>query len=165
MARLCPLSKLLSSLIRPLTALSPFHLLCLASQLYNSSVPSHTLSTLSVSQELPGFSQPIEEEEALLDTLRPTSPSSLYLNSISHLPIFRGKEIISTPSDAGTSNTNRGIQRLLLGLEGLPLRFPHYKLEVPGKRRRFLCTQQPDTILPTQDGKALRAMKALARSK
>jgi hypothetical protein len=136
----------------------------------NSSEPPNTilnpLPTLSASQELPGFSQPIEEEEAILDTLRSTTtPSPLCLNSITPLPTFRGKELMSAPSEASTSNTNQGSTKTFAWSRGIASEISPLQTRSSRKKKEVLTSQQPDTILPTQDGKALRALKALARSK
>jgi hypothetical protein len=81
--------------------------------------------------------------------------------------MFRGKEKIHSATERGSSSTlssnkdtiamawSRGI-----GVELSPLQTHSSR-----KKKELVNTQLPSTDLPSQEGKALRALKALARTK
>jgi hypothetical protein len=119
------------------------------------------------SQSPPGFSQLEEDDVSLLTSLNSTVSPDLPPNNLSQLPVYRGKELVTPASDPGTSSSlppdlntkvfawSRGIATDLSPLQTRSSR----------KKKELLSTQTTTTDLPTQEGKALRAMKALARSK
>jgi hypothetical protein len=86
---------------------------------HDLSLPTPTLLTLQLSslllaltseaapQVLPGYNQSEEDENVLLAALCPTSPTSLFPGSTTQLPVYRGKEIISSAAKAGTSNSHQ----------------------------------------------------------
>jgi hypothetical protein len=138
----------------------------------SSLIRLHSHSSTSLDSEaslqvLPGYREAEEDEAYLSDLLNSSSSRPFIPGNSSQLPIFRGKELIDPSSKTDTSNTlltdkdrkdfawSRG-----LGTELSPLQTRSSR-----KKKEISSIQPKVTVIPPMDGKALRALKALARSK
>jgi hypothetical protein len=126
---------------------------------HSCSVPSEA------KQDLPGYSQPEEEGTALLDALSLPLHSFTLPSHTTQLPTYRGKEVISETTGAGTSNSKLMDTKSFAWSRGLATELSPLQTRSSRKKKEAQGTQQMDSVLPSLDGKALRAMKALARSK
>jgi hypothetical protein len=115
-------------------------------------------------QFVPGYSQSKDSEHELLAVLNPTSPSSLHPGSITQLSIYRGKEVISSASNAGPSTSIQKEAKSFAWSRGIATELSPLQTRSSRKNKEKQNTQQAASDLPILDGKALRAMKALALS-
>jgi hypothetical protein len=127
--------------------------------------PPLSLTSEAAPQVLPGYSQSEDDDNVLLAALNPSSSSSLHLGSTSQLPVYRGKEIISSAAEAGTSNSQQKDAKTFAWSRGIASELSPLQTRSSRKKKDLQSTQHSASDLPTLDGKALRAMKALARSK
>jgi len=116
---------------------------------------------------LPGYREAKEDDSLLSDLPSSSSTLPLVPSSSSQLPIFRGKELIDLSLKAGTSNNlpslkdrNEFVWSRGLGTELSPLQTRSSR-----KKKESAGSLPETTENPPLDGKALRALKALARTK
>jgi hypothetical protein len=81
------------------------------------------------------------------------------------LPVYRGKELITPSAEAGPSSPHRNDGKAYAWSRGIGSELSPLQTRSSRKKKDSLSTQHSTSDLPLQDGKPLRAMKALARSK
>jgi len=116
---------------------------------------------------LSGYRQPEENEDSLLAALSSSTLAQFLPDSASQLPIFRGKEHIAPSTDAGTSSSHqaRTLDKSFAWSRGIGVELSPLQTRSARKKKDCLSTKLTVLVVSTQDGKALRAMKAIARSK
>jgi hypothetical protein len=147
-----------SSLSLPLPPSSPAKL---------SSLPSNSIESEGFPAILPGYRQPEEDEENLLATLNSSSSLPFLPDNTTLLPIYRGKELIAPSSEAGTSSSHHSGKEVkaFAWSQGIGSELSPLQTRSSRKKKELLSTQPKESVIPSQDGKALRALKALAHSK
>jgi hypothetical protein len=115
---------------------------------------------------LPGYSQPTDEGSKLLEALN-SSFSADPPENFTHLPVYRGKELINSASGEGSSSSRptESAQKTYAWSRGIGVELSPLQTRSSRKKKEILNNTLDPAVIPSQDGKALRAMKALARSK
>jgi hypothetical protein len=115
----------------------------------------------------PGFGQSDEVDSNLLDALTSSTSLTLLPENTPQLSIYRGKELIRPAAEVGSStshNPEKAVKAFAwsrgIGTELSPLQTRSSR-----KQKELLNSVQNVPDFPSQEGKALRALKALARSK
>jgi hypothetical protein len=115
----------------------------------------------------PGFGQSDEVDPNLLDELASSRP-------LSHLPflepqlaIFRGKELIRPGDEAGSSCSlgPEKSEKAYAWSRGIGTELSPLQTRSSRKQKQLMNPGKSASELPSLEGKALRALKALARSK
>jgi hypothetical protein len=115
---------------------------------------------------LPGFSQPTDEGSKLLEALNATFSTDPPEN-FTHLPVFRGNELINPAREEGTSSSRPtdSAQKTFAWSRGIGVELSPLQTRSSRKKKGLLNNTLEPADIPSQDGKALRAMKALARTR
>jgi hypothetical protein len=120
----------------------------------------------------------VQEEETLLEELYSTDAPTLEVpdfiphspnllaNSV-QLPLYRGKELLLPTTEAGASSSlSRGmVDKSYAWSRGISTELSPLQTRSSRKKKDLMSSQQSDTVPSSLDSKALRALKALARSK
>lgn len=131
------------------------------------SPPTLTSAQIDPLAVLPGLSQPIESDESLLEVLNSSPPPQFLPEPASQLPIYRGKDIYQSSSGASTSSSiPQDIdKKSVTWSRGLGVELSPLQTRSSRKKKVDKSAQPSDPTVPAPDGKALRALKALARTK
>jgi len=116
---------------------------------------------------LAGYRQTKDVDISLLVTSPPLLSSTEPSATFPELPIFRGKESMHQDSGAGSSNTKcpGTASKVTDWHRGIAPEFSPLQTRSSRKQKELLNSSLADSDSPPQQGKALRALKALARSK
>jgi hypothetical protein len=115
----------------------------------------------------PGFGQSEDVDPNLLDVLASSSPPPFCRISEPQLAIFRGKELIRPGVEAGSSSSLGPVkvEKAYAWSRGIGTELSPLQTRSSRKQKELLNPGQSAPDLPSLEGKALRALKALARSK
>jgi len=139
-------------------------------------IPAKPCQTLPLSTDLeqesppflsPGFGQSDMVDPNQLDDLVSSTPQSILQDTEPALAIYRGKELIRPVVESGCSSSRRqkNVEKSFSWSRGIGTELSPLQTRSSRKQKEFQNAPQPSTDLQTQDGKALRALKALARTK
>jgi hypothetical protein len=117
--------------------------------------------------EPPGFGQTDDVDTNLLDEMASSNPLDSVPGSGPQLAIYRGKELIRSSVEAGSSSTPGQVkaEKALVWSRGIGTEVSPLQTRSSRKHKELLKSAHSGSDLPIQEEKALRALKAIARSK
>jgi hypothetical protein len=129
--------------------------------------PPSFIESEVLSLEPPGFGQSEDVDPTLLDALASSTLPSILPNIDPQLAIYRGKELIRPGVEAGSSSSlgHVKVTKSLAWSRGIGTDLSPLQTISSRKQKELHNSVHSGSDLQIQDGKALRALKALARTK